>query len=218
MSHAEFDTALIGAAFEEATRKGWTMVTVAGAARAAGLSLADARARFPAREAILLRLGQHADRAALADPLPEGSPREQLFDLLMRRFDALQPYRAGIGALMRALPMEPATALMLADGTRRSMGWMLEAAGIPIAGARGAARVTGAVALWLYAARTWLSDDSPDLAATMAALDRGLDRAERAAGWLERGSGESGPKPFPEVPPPPAPDDGHGLATPGEAA
>jgi hypothetical protein len=39
-----------------------------------------------------------------------------LFDLLMRRFDALQPHRASLEALRRDLPADPLTALAIAGG------------------------------------------------------------------------------------------------------
>ena len=67
MTDTEFDTALVTAAFRLAGDEGWSRLTVAKAARAAGLSLAEARARFPGRAAILLRFGRLADQAALLD-------------------------------------------------------------------------------------------------------------------------------------------------------
>ena len=54
MSDTEFDTALVGAAFRLAGEHGWRAVNVTEAARAAGLSLAEARGRFPSRASILL--------------------------------------------------------------------------------------------------------------------------------------------------------------------
>ena len=108
--------------------------------------------------------------------------RDRLFDLLMRRIDALQAHRAGVLALLRALPADPPTALLLALATRRSMRWMLEAAGIPTRGIHGELRVKGLVAVWLWTVRAWRADDNEDLAATMAALDAALRRAEQAAG------------------------------------
>ncbi len=131
MDDAAFDNALIAAAFQLAAEQGWRRVSVVAAARAAGLPLARARERFPGRSAILLRFGRLADQAALAEAPSEGPVRDRLFDLLMRRIDALQTHRAGVLALLRALPAEPPTALLLALATRRSMRWMLAAAGIP---------------------------------------------------------------------------------------
>lgn len=184
MNEQEFDQALVGAAMAMAAEQGWGAVSVAGAARAAGLPLEQARRRFPGRHRILLALGRIADEAALADPAPEGTARDRLFDLLMRRIDVFQAHRDGVLALMRALPTEPATAALLACATQRSMGWMLEAAGVPATGLRGALRVKGLTAVWLWTMRAWQGDASPDLSATMATLDDALNRAAPLANWL----------------------------------
>lgn len=184
-----FDVALIGAAFDMAEASGWERVSVAVAARRAGLALDRARARFPSRGAVLLRFGSLADQAALAAASSAGmAPREQLFDLLMARFDALQQHRGGVLALLRALPFRPAVSLLLAAATRDSMRWMLDAAGVPVDGVIGRLRVDGLTAAWFYVLRAWTRDDSLDLTATMAALDRALSRAMR----FEEMSGHGG--------------------------
>jgi AcrR family transcriptional regulator len=184
MDDDAFDRALIAAAFQLAAEIGWRAATIPAAARAASLPLARARARFPSRAALLLRFGRLADQAALADVPADGAPRDRLFDLLMRRMDMLQSHRAGVLALLRALPAEPPTALLLMLATRRSMRWMLGAAGIQADGLRGELRLKGLVAVWLWTLRAWRSDDSEDMSATMAALDVALQRADQAAGWL----------------------------------
>jgi AcrR family transcriptional regulator len=192
MTDTEFDTALVTAAFRLAGDEGWSRLTVAKAARAAGLSLAEARARFPGRAAILLCFGRLADQAALLDEPGEGpgdsprdtSVRDRLFDLLMRRFDVLQAHRGGVKALLRALPGDPPTALLLACASQRSMRWLLQAAGVDALGSRGALQVRGLLAVWLWGIRAWERDESEDLSATMAAVDTALQRAEQAANWL----------------------------------
>ncbi|MGA9867889.1 MAG: TetR family transcriptional regulator [Acetobacteraceae bacterium] len=184
MSDAEFDKALLGAAFALAGAAGWDAVTVAEAARSANLDLARARERFPGRAAILLRLGRSADQAALAQAPAEGTVRDRLFYLLMQRIDVMQDHRAGVLALMRRLPRDPGTALLLACATRRSMRWLLDAAGVPTAGLRGELRVRGLCGVWLWVMRAWQHDETEDMAATMSALDAALRRAERLAPWL----------------------------------
>ena len=186
MDDLEFDKAIIAAAFAIAARDGWRAVSVFGAAKEAGLSPDLARVRFPLRAAILLRLGSLVDQAVLSVPADDAQPRERLFDLLIRRFDALSPYREGIAALLRGLPFDPTSALLLAAATRTSMGWMLEAAGIPVAGFSGHLRRDGLIGVWAMAMRAFVADSSPDLAATMAALDKALERAEKFALMLER--------------------------------
>jgi ubiquinone biosynthesis protein COQ9 len=196
MSDTEFDTALVTAAFRLAGEQGWRTLNVAQAARAAGLSLAEARERFASRDAILLRFGRLADQAALLDAADDGPVRDRLFDLLMRRFDVLQTHRAGVKALLRWLPTDPPTALLLACATRRSMRWMLQGAGITATGTRGAIQVQGLLAVWLWAVRAWQRDESEDLSGTMAAVDSALQRADRLASWLH-GRGATPPPPPP---------------------
>ncbi len=205
MDDTAFDKVLIQSAFTLAARDGWDAVSVGAAAREAALPLEQARARFPGRDAILLRFGRLADQAALTGAATEGSPRERLFDVVMRRFDALQEHRAGVRALLRALPAQPALALLLAAATSASMAWMLDGAGIATTGAAGLLRTKGLTAVWFYTLRAWERDDSADLSGTMAALDRALVRAEQIGQWLDRGSTPRGPKPFPEDPVPPTP-------------
>jgi AcrR family transcriptional regulator len=106
MSGSDFDQALIAAAFERAAEVGWTRLTVVDAARAAGLSLAEARVRFPGKLALLRRFGAMMDQAALAAAPSDGPPRDRLFDLIMSRFDAMKPHRsaAGIAAALARRP------------------------------------------------------------------------------------------------------------------
>jgi ubiquinone biosynthesis protein COQ9 len=200
MDHEAFDEALITAAFALAATDGWQAVSVAAAAREGGLKLDQARARFPSRNTILMRFGRIADQMAIAGAATDGPARERLFDIVMRRFDALQMHRAGIRALIRSLPAHPDLALGLGLATQGSMAWMLEAAGISATGLRGVLRVQGLMAVWLYTLRAWDRDDSADLSGTMAALDRALGRAEQVADMVSGETASDRPKPFPEDP------------------
>jgi hypothetical protein len=209
MDDADFDRALVTAAFALAGTDGWRSVSVAAAARHADLPLDQARARFPTRDAILMRFGRLADQFALHGAATEGPVRDRLFDIVMRRFDALQLHRAGIRAVLRDLPAHPGLALGLGLATQASMAWMLEAAGIAATGLRGLLRTQGLTAIWLYTLRAWDRDDSADLSGTMAALDRALSRAEQFGDMLEPAPMQAKPKPFPEDPahePPPPPE------------
>jgi AcrR family transcriptional regulator len=186
MDQADLDKALVAAAFALAAEKGWRAVSVAEAARRADLPLDQARARFPSRAALLLRFGSLADQVAVAVAPAEGPHRDRLFDTLMRRIDFLQTHRRGVLALLRGLRFEPAAAALLTAATLRSMAWMLESAGISTHGLRGRLRTKGLLAVWLSTIRAWQHDETEDLSATMAALDRALTRAERAEECMAR--------------------------------
>lgn len=184
MDESEFDRAVVAAALAQAGREGWRGLSVAEAARGAGLPLARVRARFPSRLSVLGRFGVIADQAALEQATTEGPVRDRLFDMIMRRIDVLQAHREGVLALLRFLPSDPGLALLLWSATQRSMRWLLEAADVPVRGVRGDLAVQGLGAVWLWTVRAWRDDESEDLSPTMAALDNALRRAEQAAGWL----------------------------------
>ena len=179
MDTDDFDIALVASALTLAEERGWARVSVVDAARHAGLSLSLARQRFPLQLSILLRLGRMADDVALSDDMAGGSVRERLFDLLMRRLDVFQQYRNGLRAVLRALPFNPAQAVLLGGATLESMRWMADAAGVEATGPAGVVRVSALVGVWTHALRAWEKDENPDMGSTMAALDQALDQAGR---------------------------------------
>ncbi|TDQ82438.1 TetR family transcriptional regulator [Dongia mobilis] len=174
--------ALQDALLDLCAKNGWCDLSLADIAEAAGLDLATAHAIYASKADLLVGLTRATDAAILAsltgDPL-EGTPRDRLFDLLMRRFDRLQAHRAGYLTLLHELPQTPLEAAALACQMRRSLRLMLESAGISAAGLKGALRLNGLLAIHLAALRVWAGDDSADLARTMAEIDRRLGQAER---------------------------------------
>ncbi len=171
---------IIGAALALAAEQGWRRLSLAEIARGAGVSLVDAYATFPTKADILAAIIADTDRQVLAGPPPdlEETPRDRLFDVIMRRFDALAPHKSAVAAVVRDLPGEPLTVLVMLPRVLNGMAWMLEAAGLSSAGFRGFVRTKGLAAVYLASLRVWLEDDTPDMAPTMAELDRGLRRAE----------------------------------------
>lgn len=211
MDDTSFDRALTAAAFAQIGAQGWRNLDLAAAAREAGLDVPRARARIPGRCALLLRFGTLADQAALTGALTEGPVRDRLFDMLMRRIDVLQAHRAGVLALLHALPTDPPAAMLLGAANLRSMRWMLAGAGASVGLPMGFFRAKALVAVWLWTVRAWERDHSEDMAATMATLDHALDRAARAESWLHRRTPAPAaePEPLADVPfadPPPQPD------------
>jgi AcrR family transcriptional regulator len=156
-------------------------IGLADIARAAGVSLGTLRESFEGKTAMLADFSRRIDRAVLdGGATEEGSPRERLFEILMRRFDALRPHVAGLKGLARSARRDPGLAAVLYGLALGSQKWMLEAAAIHRAGLSGAVATHGSVLVFADAFRVFLEDDDPGLAPTMAALDRALERGDRA--------------------------------------
>ena len=162
-------------------------IGLAEVAGRAGIKLSQLRAEFGSTLAILGAFTKQIDNAVLdggdAD-MAEEAPRERLFDLMMRRLEALAPYKDALRSLMRSVRRNPGLALALNAMAARSQSWMLEAAGIEASGPRGALRAQGAALMFARVMSVWLDDDEEGLDRTMAALDRGLASAGRWDGFV----------------------------------
>ena len=158
-------------------------------AERAGVPLARCRAAFDSLLAVYAAHVRRVDAAVLEgiDPeMAQESPRERLFDIMMRRLEALAPHKEAIRSLARSARCNPPLALALNAIAARSQSWMLAGAKIPAQGLRGAVRAQGLAFLYADVLRTWLRDDDPGLARTMAALDRALGRGQQLAECFDR--------------------------------
>jgi AcrR family transcriptional regulator len=163
-------------------------IGLAEVAGEAGLSLSQLRAEFGSTIGILGAHIKEIDRRVLdgADAdMADEPPRQRLFEVLMRRFEVLTPYKDAVRSLMRSAQRSPSLALALNGMAMRSQHWMLTAAGIGTQGPRGVLRAQGATLLFGRVLSVWVNDDEPGLDRTMAALDRGLASAERWSGFVD---------------------------------
>jgi AcrR family transcriptional regulator len=154
----------------------------------AGVSLATARSEFGSTLSILAAHMKELDRKVLAGEeadMADEPPRERLFDVLMRRIEAMAPYREATRSLMRSASCNPGLAFALNGLAVRSQTWMMTAAGIDAAGPRGMIRAQGLAALFASVLRTWVDDEDEGSARTLAALDRALARGQRWSGMLD---------------------------------
>ncbi|MFL1463522.1 TetR family transcriptional regulator [Roseococcus sp. DSY-14] len=199
---SENDDALIAGFWRALAATGWHGLSMRQVAAEAGVSPAALRRRFATPLDVLVAHGRATDAAVLEGTVPDplGTARDRLFDVLMRRLDEMQRHRPGVVRLLDDLPRAPLAALALAPHLAASMAWMLEAAGLEASGPKGLARIQGLTLVWLSAVRAWQEDDSTDLSATMAALDKALDRAEKAARWLRLDGPEAEAPPVAEPP------------------
>ncbi|SOD95116.1 hypothetical protein [Caenispirillum bisanense] len=178
----------IGAAvLTVAERSGWARVTPAEVALAADLDVHEVLRSHPGHEALVDEAFRYTDRLALAgrtEADPSEPVRDRLFDVLMARFEAMKPFRDAIASYLRGLPLRPVDGLYSALRLGRSMAVTLEAAGVSASGLGGYVRIKGLAYTYLWVLRTFVQDDTPDLARTMAALDKALKTVDDLCGMV----------------------------------
>lgn len=170
---------IIDATMALAAEQEWDQVDLRAIAERAGVTLSEFRDAFPSKGAVLGGLSRRIDRIVLDGTGSEldGEPvRERLFDVMMRRLDALAPYKQGLRRIGRSVRKDPLTLAALNQMAVNSMRFMLAAAGVDTGGPMGMVKVQGAVLIWGRVMDAWFRDDDPGLAKTMATLDRELRR------------------------------------------
>jgi AcrR family transcriptional regulator len=179
-----YDT-IAAAALRLAGQAGWRGLSLGDIALEAGISLGEVSRCFASRYEILDGFERMIDRRMLdgaASGDIDDKPRDRVFDIIMERFDAMLPYRDGINRIVRELPFDPPSGLVLAAALPRAVSWMFAGARIDIAGPLMPLKLAALSAIYLSVVRVWLKDDNQDLSKTMAALDRGLDQAKALFG------------------------------------
>lgn len=177
------DVRVIEAAMLLAGEKPWSDVSLREIAEAAGSNLAEVSGSFSSKSDVLAAFIRHIDKQVLANaPSPQQgeSQRDALFEVLMSRFDVLMPYKNSLRSIAGSGDFE----ISLIKPMLATQGWMLQAAGIDSDGPSGALRTVGLASVYASVFRTWLEDDDPGLARTMAVLDRRLRRGETAMSGL----------------------------------
>jgi ubiquinone biosynthesis protein COQ9 len=175
---------MLAAALGCAANKRWADVTLLDIAESAHVPISELRDEFTTKSQLIAGLLRAIDEEVLkraAKRTEDQEKRDRLFDIIMTRFDVLGPHKAAL----KSIYASGAADVSLAVPYLSSQHWMLEAAGIGTDGPAGAIRVAGLGMAYAWVFRTWLEDDDPGLAKTMAALDRRLRRGERALGSLE---------------------------------
>lgn len=178
---ADIPKHIIDTALTLAAERGWTEISLNHIALAAKLPLSEVYGVYASKTAILAAFSRQIDAdmlAALDADATEASVRERLFDVLMKRFDALNPHKGAIANILRDSCTDPLAAISGLAPLGQSMAWMLEGAGIGAQGPLGLVRIKGLSMIYLSALVVWLRDESPDMAKTMAYLDKRLRQAE----------------------------------------
>ena len=178
----------IDALMDLAAERDWDRIGVADIAERAGLSLSAFRDLFPSKGAVLGAFARRIDHEVLqeaGEDMATRSPRDRLFDVLMRRLDALSPYKASLRRMMPALVANPLSMGSLNQVALNSMRFMLASAEIDSEGPLGFIKLQGAVVMFARVMETWLHDDDPALARTMALLDEELRRGGMIINRLE---------------------------------
>jgi AcrR family transcriptional regulator len=180
---------IIDALMALAAERRWSEIELPDLAERAGVSLAELRDHFPSKGAVLAAFSRRIDKEVLegsSDDLIDEPVHERVFDVMMRRIDALSPYKEALRRISKATRGDALSLAALNQVALNAQRFMLAAAGVDTEGPLGTVKLQGAVLVFARTLEVWFHDDDPGLAPTMAALDKEL----RRGGRIMRGLGD----------------------------
>lgn len=179
-------------ALELSREHDWNSLTLIQIAKNANIPLSDLYG-FADKDTVMDALESWADKAMSHEDIDmDETPRERLFEVIMRRFEVMEDYKDGILAIMRARDRSPARLAALVKARAQSAKWALSCAGLDAdintagAGLEQSAKTLGIAWVIGKTERAWRKDDRGDFARTMATLDAELTQAEDRYGRFQR--------------------------------
>lgn len=175
---------IVSAMLKLAAERKWSEVSLADIADAAGVTLLELRREFTRKAEMLSSFGYMVDEEVLRRAprrTGDSNHRDAVFDVVMSRFEVLQPYRAALKSASEGGALDGSVLKSLL----RSQTAMLQAAGVDTEGPSGAIRVAGLAGVFTRVFAVWLDDTDPSMARTMAALDRQLRSGERTLSFVD---------------------------------
>jgi hypothetical protein len=179
MSDPRIRSLFANAALKIAADKSWSNVTLHDLAVGVGKPVFEFYPLTPADAFDCV--DEYFDLAAAANlPAPDRATlaRDRVFDVCMRRFEAMEDYRKGLLALDKAIERDALALTSAFARHTRTARWLLALAGADEEGVSAAARAQALAFVLRDARRAWAKDDAGDFAKTMAALDKGLRRSD----------------------------------------
>lgn len=196
------------AALELAATRSWDSLTLSDIAAAAGLELNDFHG-VASKTSLGEAVEPWFDKAMSGEGIDTtDSPRERLFDVIMLRFEAMEPHRQGLLTLMDWRERNPVQLAKLLAARKASADWALVSAGLD-GGEQmipGDVRAVAVAYVMGKVERAWRKETDPGFARTMSALDKELRDLESRTKMVSRFTGFRGRKSRGDNPAGDAPD------------
>ncbi|MEM9669332.1 MAG: hypothetical protein AAF950_10445 [Pseudomonadota bacterium] len=175
------------AAFKLAANQPWKDISLRDIADEAEIDLTDLYG-VTDKSSLVAAVEPWADRAMSEEKADlSETPRERLFDAIMRRFEHMETERAGVLSMLKGREQTPAGLAKLLKARRKTADWAVTAASLDTGDpARLAVQRLALVRTIAKTERAWKSDEAGDFARTMATLDAELIEIEERLGQFSR--------------------------------
>ena len=173
---------LIILGFKLIEKKGWSYFSLKSLAKENKSDLESIKIFFKNKSEFLESFSEMIDNKVLAnidkDEFNKNSIKDNLFELIMLRFENLNHYKTGLKILLSDLKKSPLELKKIMKKVLDSMDLFLEIANVKNNYLMDFIKVNIIFIIYSYVFNVWLDDQSSEMSKTMAELDKWLSKAE----------------------------------------
>ena len=173
---------LIILGFKLIEKKGWSYFSLKNLAKENKSDLESIKFFFKNKSQFLESFSEMIDNKVLAnidkDEFNKNSIKDNLFELIMLRFENLNHYKTGLKILLSDLKKSPVELKKIMKKVLDSMDLFLEIANVKNNYLMDFIKVNIIFIIYSYVFNVWLDDQSSEMSKTMAELDKWLSKAE----------------------------------------
>ena len=173
---------LIILGFKLIEKKGWSYFSLKSLAKENKSDLESIKIFFKNKSQFLESFSEMIDNRVLAnidkDEFNKNSIKDNLFELIMLRFENLNHYKTGLKILLSDLKKSPVELKKIMKKVLDSMDLFLEIANVKNNYFMDFIKVNIIFIIYSYVFNVWLDDQSSEMSKTMAELDKWLSKAE----------------------------------------
>lgn len=173
---------LIILGFKLIEKKGWSYFSLKSLAKENKSDLESIKIFFKNKSQFLESFSEMIDNKVLAnidkDEFNKNSIKDNLFELIMLRFENLNHYKTGLKILLSDLKKSPVELKKIMKKVFDSMDLFLEIANVKNNYLMDFIKVNIIFIIYSYVFKVWLDDQSSEMSKTMAELDKWLSKAE----------------------------------------
>jgi len=173
---------LIILGFKLIEKKGWKYFSLKSLAKENKSDLESIKNFFKNKSQFLVSFSEMIDNKVLAnidkEEFNKNSIKDNLFELIMLRFENLNHYKTGLKILLSDLKKSPVELKKIMKKVLDSMDLFLEIANVKNNYLMDFIKVNIIFIIYSYVFNVWLDDQSSEMSKTMAELDKWLSKAE----------------------------------------
>ncbi len=173
---------LIILGFKLIEKKGWSYFSLKSLAKENKSDLESIKIFFKNKSQFLESFSEMIDNKVLANidknEFNKNSIKDNLFELIMLRFENLNNYKTGLKILLSDLKKSPLELKKIMKKVLDSMDLFLEIANVKNNYLMDFIKVNIIFIIYSYVFNVWLDDQSSEMSKTMVELDKWLSKAE----------------------------------------